>query len=127
MVQGVGSGNSLIAKASNIASAAAKGQTAKVCSSLKDFINEVRAQTGKKVPTDTAAQLLEQATGVEGSQQDADLTTKCENFCESRDQREGSQSPAWFRVDRCGRRRRAVGGGVLTAFFILALDGVMPK
>ena len=64
MVQGVGPGNSLNAKASNIASAAAKGQTAKVCSSLKDFINEVRAQTGKKVPTDTAAQLLEQATRV---------------------------------------------------------------
>ena len=41
-----------------------KGQTAKVCSSLKDFINEVRAQTGKKVPADTAAQLLEQATRV---------------------------------------------------------------
>jgi beta-glucosidase len=61
MVQGVGPGNSLNAKASNIQSAAAKGQTAKVCSLLTAFINEVRAQSGKKVPTDTAAQLQEQA------------------------------------------------------------------
>ena len=61
MVQGVGPGNSLTAKAAVIQAAAANGQTARICSSLTAFENEVRAQAGKKVPTDAAAQLEEQA------------------------------------------------------------------
>lgn len=64
MVQGVGPGNSLNAKAKLIQAAAAAGQTGRVCSSLSAFENEVRAQTGKKLSTEVAAQLQEQANRI---------------------------------------------------------------
>jgi beta-glucosidase len=64
MVQGVGPGNSLTAKATVLQAAAAKGQTARICSSLTAFENEVRAQAGKTLPTDLAAQLQEQASRI---------------------------------------------------------------
>jgi beta-glucosidase len=64
MVQGVGPGNSLNAKAKLIQAAAAAGQTERVCSSLTAFENEVRAQTGKKLSPDVAARLQEQASRI---------------------------------------------------------------
>jgi beta-glucosidase len=64
MVQGVGPGNSLNATAQSILTAAQAGQTAAVCSGVTAFENEVRAQTGKKVPATTAAQLQEQANRI---------------------------------------------------------------
>jgi beta-glucosidase len=66
-VQGVGPGNSLNAKVKSIQSAIAANQKAKACAALVGFKNEVRAQTGKKIPAATAAALQHEADRVAAS------------------------------------------------------------
>lgn len=65
-VQGVGSGTSLADKVATAQSQLAAGDTAGSCATLADFLNLVRAQTGKKIPADTAAQLTADATRIRG-------------------------------------------------------------
>jgi beta-glucosidase len=64
MVQGVGPGNSLNAKVKSIQAAIAGGRTADACDRLAAFANEVRAQSGKKIPAATAADLRREADRV---------------------------------------------------------------
>jgi beta-glucosidase len=64
MVQGVGPGNSLTAKVKAIQSALAAGRDADACSAITALRNEVRAQTGKKIPTDRAAAIQREADRV---------------------------------------------------------------
>lgn len=64
MVQGVGSGNSLNAKVLQIQADIAAGQTAMACADIVAFKNEVKAQTGEKIPTATAAALQHEADRV---------------------------------------------------------------
>ena len=63
-VQGVGPGNSLNAKVKAIQSAIAAGDETGACKQLNAFKNEVRAQTGKKIPAATAAALQREADRV---------------------------------------------------------------
>ncbi|MFC4948670.1 hypothetical protein [Pseudonocardia sp. GCM10023141] len=65
-VQGVGPGNSLSSKIASARSSLAAGDTAGTCSSLTGFINEVKAQSGKKIPTATANQLIADASRIRG-------------------------------------------------------------
>jgi virginiamycin B lyase len=63
-VAGVGPGKSLAAKAAAIEGAVEANDTAEACATLNDFINEVNAQTGKKISTALAASLIAQAHGI---------------------------------------------------------------
>jgi hypothetical protein len=63
-VQGVGPGNSLNAKVLTIQSEIAANQKAKACADIVSLKNEVKAQTGKKIPTATAAALQREADRV---------------------------------------------------------------
>ncbi len=63
-VQGVGPGKSLANKVSTAQSRLAAGDTAGACSALTGFVNEVTAQSGKKIPTATADQLLADASRI---------------------------------------------------------------
>ena len=63
-VAGVGPGKSLTAKVAAIEDALADDDTAEACTTLNDFINEVNAQTGKKISTAVAASLIAQANGI---------------------------------------------------------------
>ena len=63
-VTGVGPGKSLAAKVAAIEDALAANDTADACMTLDDFINEVNAQTEKKISTAVAASLIAQANGI---------------------------------------------------------------
>lgn len=56
--------NSLVVKLSAALSALSAGDTATAIAKLTDFINEVRAQSGKKITTAAAAALIEEATSI---------------------------------------------------------------
>ena len=60
-VRGVGTGNSLSAKVVNASQKLSRGQTGAACAELSAFINQVTAQTGKKIPTNQANQLIADA------------------------------------------------------------------
>jgi hypothetical protein len=66
-VVGVGPGHSLAAKVAAIQGYLAANQTADACAMLGDFINEVSAQTGKKIDTARAASLNSQARNIEAA------------------------------------------------------------
>jgi secreted trypsin-like serine protease len=63
-VAGVGPGTSLGDKVVSIQSYLAAGKTADVCSGLGSFINEVKAQTGKKVGVGLAAAFTSEAKNI---------------------------------------------------------------
>lgn len=63
-VAGVGPGKSLTAKVTAIQDSLADDDTAEACAILDDFMNEVNAQTGKKISTAVAASLIAQANGI---------------------------------------------------------------
>jgi YVTN family beta-propeller protein len=56
--------SSLIAKLSNAKASFEAGQTQQVCGLLHAFINEVRAQSGKKIPTVEADELIHAASEI---------------------------------------------------------------
>ncbi|WP_331721237.1 FIMAH domain-containing protein [Streptomyces sp. NBC_00212] len=60
-----GTQNSLDAKLQDALTAVNNNQTAAACTALTDFINEVNAQDGKKIPTDQAQQLRTSATAIQ--------------------------------------------------------------
>jgi hypothetical protein len=66
-VVGVGPGRSLAAKVAAIQGYVTANQTADACATLGDFINEVSAQTGKKIDTAHAASLTSQAQDIEAA------------------------------------------------------------
>jgi hypothetical protein len=57
-VEGVGPGESLAHKVAAIQSAVTTGRTATACGGLTAFINQVRAQSGKKIPSAQASRLI---------------------------------------------------------------------
>jgi|SoiMethySBSTD1v2_1073268.scaffolds.fasta_scaffold114804_2 hypothetical protein len=61
---GVGSGSSLADKVAAIQTAVAAGDTATACGALKGYINQVRAQSGKKIATATANDLIAKAEAI---------------------------------------------------------------
>jgi len=61
---GVGPGTSLADKVALAQAAYASGDIAGTCSKLKAYINQVNAQTGKKIPAATAAALIAQANAI---------------------------------------------------------------
>jgi probable HAF family extracellular repeat protein len=65
-VAGVGPGNSLVGKVQQALVLFLAGNTSGSCSKLNAFLNEVNAQTGKKVDPQTAQQLLQEADALEG-------------------------------------------------------------
>jgi hypothetical protein len=56
--------SSLIAKLSNAKASLEAGQTQHFCGLLDAFINEVRAQSGKKIPTVEADELIHAANEI---------------------------------------------------------------
>lgn len=64
-VVGVGPGTSLADKISQAQSYLAAGNTPAACSTLTGFIQEVQAQTGKKIPAATASQLITAAQRIQ--------------------------------------------------------------
>jgi hypothetical protein len=56
-VENVGPGNSLASKVESALASLAAGNRATACSKLSALLNEVRAQTGKKIPVATAAEI----------------------------------------------------------------------
>jgi hypothetical protein len=63
-VKGVGPGRSLAAKVDAIAGYLAANDTAHACGTLNALINEITAQTGKKLSTSAAAPLISQVNGI---------------------------------------------------------------
>ena len=63
-VSGVGPGRSLEAKMDGVAASNAAGNTAGACSGLSDFLAEVKAQTGKMIPAETAASFTAEANSI---------------------------------------------------------------
>lgn len=63
-VAGVGPGTSLAAKVTTAQRALVRGDTAGACGALTGFVNEVAAQSGRKVPVATATQLVAAAHDV---------------------------------------------------------------
>ncbi len=61
---GVGPGSSLADKVAAIQDAYAAGDLATACGKLAAFVNQVEAQSGKKISTATAASLIEQAQAI---------------------------------------------------------------
>jgi hypothetical protein len=61
-VDGIGPGYSLINKISTVQAALAKNNLPGACAMLSAYVNEVGAQSGKKIPTGTAAALIADAT-----------------------------------------------------------------
>ena len=57
-------GKSLAAKVRAIENYLAANDTAHACTALNDFINEVAAQTGKKISTTVAASLIARARDI---------------------------------------------------------------
>ena len=66
-VAGVGPGESLASKVAEIQGYVAASDTAEACSTLGAFINEVNAQTGKKISTAQAASFITQAQDIEAA------------------------------------------------------------
>jgi outer membrane lipoprotein SlyB len=66
-VVGIGPGRSLAAKVAAIQGYLAANQTADACATLDAFVNEVSAQTGKKIGTAQAASLNSQAQNIEAA------------------------------------------------------------
>jgi len=66
-VAGVGPGKSLTAKVSAIQGYVAVGDTADACATLGAFVNDVNAQTGKKISTAQAASFISQAQNIEAA------------------------------------------------------------
>jgi hypothetical protein len=64
-VAGVGPGRSLAAKVRAIEGDVAANDTAGACDMLGDFINEVNAQTNKKISTAQAASFITQARDIQ--------------------------------------------------------------
>ena len=64
-VQGVGPGHSLANKVSNTLAYLAAGDTAQACTELAGFVNQVRAQSGKKIAPATATELVDDAVMIE--------------------------------------------------------------
>ena len=62
---GVGPGHSLAGKVSAIQGYVAANDTADACAALGAFINEVNAQTGKKISSAQASSLLARAEDIE--------------------------------------------------------------
>lgn len=61
---GVGPGTSLVDKVALAQASYASGDIAGTCRKLTDYINQVNAQTGKKIPAATAAGLIAQANAI---------------------------------------------------------------
>jgi virginiamycin B lyase len=66
-VAGVGPGRSLTAKVTAIEGYVAANDTANACDALGAFVNEVNAQTGKKISTAQAASFILQAQDIEAA------------------------------------------------------------
>ena len=66
-VEGVGPGKSLTAKVNAIQGYVAANDTASACATLDDLINEVNAQSGKKISTALAASLISQAHSIQAA------------------------------------------------------------
>jgi streptogramin lyase len=66
-VAGIGPGRSLAAKVAVIQDHVAADDTADACTTLGDFLNEVNAQTGKRLGTAEAASLNSQAQDIEAA------------------------------------------------------------
>src|SRR3954453_8965184 len=64
-VDGIGPGQSLINKVSNVQATGANNDVAGSCSMLSAFGHEVGAQSGKKIPADTAASLIADASRIQ--------------------------------------------------------------
>ncbi|HEX6023484.1 MAG TPA: HYR domain-containing protein, partial [Solirubrobacter sp.] len=63
-VDGIGPGYSLINKISDVQAALLDNDVPGACSILSAFVNEVQAQSGKKIPAGTAASLVADATRI---------------------------------------------------------------
>jgi hypothetical protein len=61
-----GAETSLVVKLQDAIAALNTGDTATACSALGDFINEVNAQSGKKLTAQQAQQLTDSATAIRG-------------------------------------------------------------
>ncbi|HEU4785823.1 MAG TPA: hypothetical protein VFS57_00390, partial [Gemmatimonadaceae bacterium] len=61
---GAGLSNSLLTKLNAALSAIAAGDVATACQALQDFINEVNAQSGKKISSADAATLIDDANAI---------------------------------------------------------------
>ena len=61
---GVGPGGSLYNKLTSVLASLAAGNTSDACDTLQGFINEVKAQTGKKVTPAEAATFITAATRI---------------------------------------------------------------
>jgi hypothetical protein len=66
-VAGVGPGRSLAAKVRAIERGLAANDTPDACATLNDLIDEINAQTGKKISTALAASLISQAHDIEAA------------------------------------------------------------
>jgi hypothetical protein len=66
-VEGVGPGKSLSTKVSAVQGYVAANDTASACATLDDLINEVNAQTGKKINTTLAASLISRAHDIQAA------------------------------------------------------------
>ncbi len=66
-VAGVGPGTSLSDKVTTAQQNLARGNTAGACGALTGFVNEVTAQSGKKIPVATATQLIASAHGIQAA------------------------------------------------------------
>jgi uncharacterized protein YjiK len=66
-VSGVGPGNSLSAKLSGVLSKVASGDKQGARNALDAFVNEVNAQTGKKITAAQAASFIAQATNIQAT------------------------------------------------------------
>ena len=64
-VQGIGPGTSLSDKVALVQSYLASGDVADACGTLRAFVNQVKAQSGKSIPTDTAQQLIADAQRIQ--------------------------------------------------------------
>lgn len=64
-VTGVGPGTSLADKVASVQSYLAAGDTSDTCGTLRAFINQVKAQTGKSIPAATATTLIATAQRIE--------------------------------------------------------------
>ena len=66
-VVGIGPGRSLAAKVAAIQEYVAADDTADACATLGDFLNEVNAQTGKRISSARAASLNLQAHDIDAA------------------------------------------------------------
>jgi hypothetical protein len=63
---GMGPGKALASKATAIQTAVNAGQTARACAGITGYLALVKAHTGKKLTTDQAIQLTNEATDLAG-------------------------------------------------------------